>query len=769
MQGVLVKSREYMASFYPPISVIKKSSISLSDGERTLLNFLSTNLDDSFEVYVKPYLNGDRPDVIVMRKGYGIMIIQVNEWEINDDRITPPRNILSPIKQVKRYRANLYDLHVDKLLASTLIEKKLYALVACTIYFHHATRSNLDKIIQSDDETSNGDIKKVDWVYMLGNDTLNQNTLDNLLDKSHLKRPSRLFSDDLYNEFKRILSPQFHHKAQGEQFNYTPQQLSLIYSEKLEQRVKGVFGSGKTTVLAARAVQAYKRALKRNAYPRILILTYNITLKRYIEEKLMRVRENFYVESFIVINYHLFIKAELNNLGIRLKPPTQGELNSEDLKLNSEDLNTHFENKYYSNKSLFEQSKDKIVLNNEELNMYFENEYYSKKSLFEKHKDEIVKYDAVLIDEIQDYKRLWMDIIKTYFRDPKGDYVLFGDVKQNIYGQPLEGKDIATNVLGVNELIKCFRSKFKVQDLALAFQREIFQDKYEIDRLEENAHDGLIKLTFEKEGRIDYRFWQGQEYTLTVYNAIQLYISHNKAGFTPNDIVILGSKLYTLKKLDFYLRYVGHTETTCIFPTIEEMCSVYLSEFFSNPTSDLPAQILRYKKPYEPSIKKGIPVSTHPLAPLLGTYLMYQEHPTDFLNLLRSECDAFGLPLELFLDPTRSYEELQNLRNTILFNAVFEKDSPKRQLNKAFRALDTNKKIHFRLNSGTAKISTIHSFKGWESEVVFLIIEPKPDQQVSFDELLYTGITRSKKRLIILNCGNQEYDAKIRHLIEATH
>lgn len=307
-----------------------------------------------------------------------------------------------------------------------------------------------------------------------------------------------------------------------------------------------------------------------------------------------------------------------------------------------------------------------------------------------------------------------------------------------------------------------------MQDLAIAFQREIFQDKYEIDRLEENARDGLIKLTFEKEGRIDYRFWQVQEYTPTVYDAIQRYISHNKGGFTPNDIVILGSKLYTLKKLNFYLRHAGHTETTCTFPTIKEMCLVYLQRF-SKPISDFHTQILRYKEPYEPSIKKSIPERVDQLATLLETYLMYQEHPTDFSNLLRRECDACGLPLELFLDPTRSNEELQDLRNTILFNAECEKNPRIQRLSKTFRTLDTSKKFHFRLDSGTAKISTIHSFKGWESEVVFLIIEPKPDQQVSFDELLYTGITRSKKRLIMLNCGNQEYDAKIRHLIETTH
>lgn len=73
------------------------------------------------------------------------------------------------------------------------------------------------------------------------------------------------------------------------------------------------------------------------------------------------------------------------------------------------------------------------------------------------------------------------------------------------------------------------------------------------------------------------------------------------------------------------------------------------------------------------------------------------------------------------------------------------------------------------MNSGTIKISTINSFKGWESEVVFLVLEPKYDKSttfnLSFDELLYTGITRCKRNLIVINFVNEEYDIKIRPLI----
>ena len=71
------------------------------------------------------------------------------------------------------------------------------------------------------------------------------------------------------------------------------------------------------------------------------------------------------------------------------------------------------------------------------------------------------------------------------------------------------------------------------------------------------------------------------------------------------------------------------------------------------------------------------------------------------------------------------------------------------------------------MNSGTVKISTVHSFKGWESETLFLILEKKfTKMQMTFDEILYTGITRSRANLVIINFGNEEYDKKLRTLID---
>ena len=81
-------------------------------------------------------------------------------------------------------------------------------------------------------------------------------------------------------------------------------------------------------------------------------------------------------------------------------------------------------------------------------------------------------------------------------------------------------------------------------------------------------------------------------------------------------------------------------------------------------------------------------------------------------------------------------------------------------------------KMNFWMNSGTIKVSTINSFKGWESELVFLIIEPKYDKDTyfntAFDELLYTGITRSRNNLVVINFGNYQYDSYMKEIISSS-
>lgn len=734
-----------MAIFIPSIEKIKKFKVSPTDGELSLLTFIERTLDDSFEVYFNPYLNGDRPDILIMRKGYGVMVIEVKDWNLDnftlDDRkkwIYAPNGsvVKSPIDQVLKYKHNLFDLHVPDLLQLKIKDFRNFKIVSCAVYFHCASQFVVDKKLVKPFE---GDQKYKKFLYynidFIGRDSLTEESFKKILVGRRLlaDKPSYFFTDNLYESFRRLLCPPMHMKAEGEKIYYSEKQKDIIYSSTLEQRIKGVFGSGKTTVLAARAVQAYKRALTRTENPRVLILTFNITLKNFIHDKLNRVDEVFPIENFIIINYHQFINAELNNLNIEFEIP-EG-------------------------------------LNKKELSNYMETQYYGNVRLFERHKEEIVKYDAVLIDEIQDYHRPWMEIIKNYFRDPMGDYVLFGDVKQNIYGQSIQNRDVVTNVRGVNELKYCYRSDFKVRYLALSFQKNIFQDKYDIDDFSENGTYSFFGVEQEKEGYINYMYLQNENPVKTLYNIIRGNIINKNSSISPNDITILGYTTRLLKTFDSFYRNASRERTKTMFESVESMYMTHLnyigkedmnSSGPSNPNvgwfKNICTHFQKTMFPYRQSLYDADIVKIRQsVAKLFAIYDLCCDFPDTFQDRLAEVCQSCKISVEAFMAFRKHYYDILDKFKATVYDGDYSN-------------IQNNKKLHFWMNSGTLKISTINSFKGWESEVIFLIIEPKyaasTSFNYSFDELLYTGLTRCRRNLIVINFGNEEYDKKIRPLID---
>lgn len=77
------------------------------------------------------------------------------------------------------------------------------------------------------------------------------------------------------------------------------------------------------------------------------------------------------------------------------------------------------------------------------------------------------------------------------------------------------------------------------------------------------------------------------------------------------------------------------------------------------------------------------------------------------------------------------------------------------------------KKNHFWMKSGTVKLSTVHSFKGWEIDTLFMFIEKEENgKEFANAELIYTSLTRARRNLIIFNLSNLKYDTFFRQEIK---
>lgn len=681
-----------MAKIYPSIDTIQRLRPSLTDGENTLVNFLIKLLDDTYEIFVQPFLNGDRPDIVLMRRDSGLMIFEVKDWNLANFHLDKRKNwiinnakVLSPIEQVLTYKENLYNLHIENLLEKNIKEPRNWGLVNCALYFHKTSTKKLkDFILQNSTEKYEKFISHFD---LLGYDALTEENLKSILTKRRMDRNSYFFDKKLYDSFKKFLQPPQHTLDQGIEIPYTPEQLKLSISENKEQKIKGVAGCGKTLVLARRSVNAHKRTQKR-----VLILTFNITLNNYIHDRISEIRENFDWTNFYIINYHDFITTEMNNYGIKFEIP--------------EDFET---------------------MNKEKKSAFMEKNWYSNEKLFEVVKDRIQKYDGIFIDEVQDYKIQWLRIIKKYFLISNGEYVLFGDEKQNIYKQEMDtDKKPKTNVLGKwnQELNKTFRLSNKAAKVAEEFQKFYFSKKYDID---------TIEIPFKSQYEEKFIYKNIEKHNLDeIFNFIKEESEKIKAH--PNDICVLAETIETLKELDSFIRHSSFQKTQTMFETKEVDIKLYFDYKIEKENEILKEGMKKFNNNINDLI----------LSLCYWKYLNYAPTQLNFQKLLSKS--------KLDINEYRTWREK--------LDKIKVKKLSKEQNNIYESKIDLirkNKKRNFRMNPGFVKLSTIHSFKGWEVKNLFIIIENHKHNDFITPELIYTAITRCRFNLFVLNLGNKDY------------
>ncbi len=350
-----------------------------------------------------------------------------------------------------------------------------------------------------------------------------------------------------------------------------------------------------------------------------------------------------------------------------------------------------------------------------------------------------------------------MEIIKEYFLKPDGEYILFGDVKQNIYNNKVDNKDVVTNVIGKPiELKRCYRSDFKIKDLAIEYQKTFFENKYGVDDFNDNTN-GNIEIQFERnqQGSVNYIYLPNTNSIISLYNII-----HENAinkGIPPNDITILSETIKLLRDFDAFYRYSSNERTNTMFETIEMIYRMGLN--FQG--SQLPTWLIKALKLIKREKDRNKATAFNQLS-ILFTLL---ELNTTYNNRFEHKLDFY---CRKFKTTKKEFFEFIN-QNKDDFN-TFKKDFGPHKMSKNLNLIRNNKKIHFWFNSGTIKLSTVHSFKGWESELLFLIIEPKyhanSEFEQSFDEIIYTGLTRSRSELIILNYGNSDYHNKLKEIVD---
>ncbi|EST54236.1 hypothetical protein T458_12795 [Brevibacillus panacihumi W25] len=372
----------------------------ITEGEQYFKDRIcSTPLFDGWTLYEQPIVNSMHPDFILSHREKGIFIIEVKDWHLDIPRYGSDglirgengRDIKkNPVFQVKSYKELIlrYEIH-EFVNATENYQQQAQAMVTPIIYFHVAkrdraldfcgypnpkecliwTRSDLDYLCQTSHR--NDDMYPPCLFYQRstfakGPDQSMQKLVDGL---DHILRPS-----DYARERSNLIV------LTREQRNLVPIRKGSI------RRWGGVAGSGKTLILASKAVEAIKSGHN------VLLLTFNITLRHYIRDLCSQQfgeGDRRLLKSHLTIShFHGFLKILSAELGIQPSGGTVEEYTKEAMN--------HIVEGITSNHPWY------------------------------------LKYDCILIDEGQDFTGQWIIFLKNFFT-AQGELLVMYDRAQSIY------------------------------------------------------------------------------------------------------------------------------------------------------------------------------------------------------------------------------------------------------------------------------------------------------------------------------------------------
>lgn len=553
-----------------------------TNGQRCLVELVAKQCDDKNHVVLfRPNLMGDTPDMLILKPGHKALLIKVCE---------SPENAIAAADYIESVKTNLYGLHAQHLMAKQLHDPGVYGAVSTCLFFPNLEAKDMPLQKQ---RLNDAHPQRYRFITCLCHD-------------SKISFSGSKYMDaDVYTELSNLLHPAAQHHKQYNIILDKYQRELAVSEYSCKKKISGVVGSGKTTVLVARAISAFRRTHKR-----VLILTYNITLRNYIEQIILNQFGPFTRNQFYVVNFHEFLSSE-----IKFAIATNG-------------LDPSFK------QILYDEEKSLVA--------------------FENAKEKFRKFDSIFIDEVQDYQYVWLKIVGNTFLADAGEYVLFGDEKQNIYRRSLDDKKVRTNVPGAfSKLKSSHRSNEDILKCVALFQKKIMSNKYDID---EDITDPEFSLT-SRSGVIRY----GNVGRLDVSKVVKLITTsiHERHAIPYSEITVVG-------------------------------CSVPFLQACEN----------EYKK------KTG-----------LQTERMFE-----------SQEESIALTDEF-----------------------------------ALMALQRSLKLHFNGSADVIKFSTVHSYKGWESDTIVELVEPNAhdDETDTCCELIYTGFTRAKRNLFVINCGNSTYEQEL--------
>lgn len=505
---------------------------SITEGEIYLLEvFRTSSRFEGWTVFEQPHINSMKPDFVLTHPQKGILIIEVKDWNLNSEvydkngyiRGTDGNYYKSnPINQVEYYKKNI--LHYQLLSSVNLSVRfsRYFSCIETIVYFHYATKHAAVNYCNAfNSHTKIWTKTDIDYIKCA------ENRLNHNEHTYALSRYSSVFSQ---NGLLEGLVAELNLQLQHADYNFERRQPFILTSDQNKlaslspgsiRRWSGVAGSGKSVIVAEKAVRAAKLD------KRVLILSFNITLRHYLRDICSQQfgqgkyeGERKKLKSQITIShFHDFLKLLLTE---------------HQLEVNFEEENDH--------------EGYEIML------MKTANDYFQSHAI-KPH----LKFDYILIDEGQDFKADWIRFIKNFFTG-SGELFIVYDKAQNLYGHGVWLED--------REQIKDIGFKGKPGHLKYTHRlpNKIVQ---KIDMVRQRLQlDGeeILLAKQEQESFFQKTFWYNYrpQTRLEKLQQIEQHLKHLNRSNQLEDITILTTNENTGAEIVKYVNNLG-AETSHVY------------------------------------------------------------------------------------------------------------------------------------------------------------------------------------------------------------
>ncbi|MFD2608750.1 NERD domain-containing protein [Deinococcus taklimakanensis] len=285
-----------MATLIPDHAGLAQLTTPLTAGEAHLVAFLERDLGPEWEVYVQPFLNGTRPDVVALHPTRGALILEVKDWDLScygwargEGRWQGrgshgEASIPNPFGKVEHYRENILRFLVPEVGA--MIREggwRGLGMVRVGVYFHRATEAQVRQL-------TDGRVHRDVW--QLGRDSLRAGVAESWVGGEG--RVPAVFAPLL----RAWLNPPLHALEQGAPLRLLREQERLAVPAPGFTRFHGVAGSGKSLVLASRAARVAA------AGGRVLIVSFNITLWHLLRDGVRRAGGREALRNVVFNHFH---------------------------------------------------------------------------------------------------------------------------------------------------------------------------------------------------------------------------------------------------------------------------------------------------------------------------------------------------------------------------------------------------------------------------------------------------------------------------------